>query len=158
MSDLEQRPLGRTGARVPALCLGTMTFGLQCDEETSFEILDRAFEAGVDFFDTANVYPLGGSFETAGRTEEIIGKWLRGRRADFIVATKCHGRMGPNPWNTGLSRKHILEAMDASLVRLQTDYVDLLQLHHPDPDTPMMTIIINLDSATNQGQSRCAPL
>ena len=145
---------GTTGLKVSRLCLGTMTFGLQCDERTSFDILDRAAAGGISFIDTADAYPLGGSMETAGRSEEIIGKWLRGRRADFIVATKCHGRMGPNPWNTGLSRKHILEAMDASLVRLQTDYVDLLQLHHPDPDTPMDESLSAMDDLVRAGKVR----
>lgn len=131
-----------------------MTFGLQCDEQTSFDILNRAAEGGINFIDTADAYPLGGTVETAGRSEAIIGKWLRGKRDDYIVATKCHGRMGPNPWNTGLSRKHILEAMDASLERLQTDYVDLLQLHHPDPDTPMDESLRAMDDLVRCGKVR----
>ena len=112
---------GRTGLQVSRLCLGTMTFGLQCDEPTSFAILDAAGEAGITFLDTADVYPLGGTTETAGRTEEIVGKWLRGRRDRFIVATKCSGKMGPAPWQQGTSRKHVLDAIDASLKRLGTD-------------------------------------
>jgi aryl-alcohol dehydrogenase (NADP+) len=131
-----------------------MTFGLQSDEQTSLAILDRAAEGGIDFIDTADAYPLGGTMETAGRSEAIIGKWLRGKREDFIVATKCHGRMGPNAWNTGLSRKHILEAMDASLRRLQTDYVDLMQLHHPDPDTPMDESLRAMDDLVRSGKVR----
>jgi len=145
---------GSTGLKVSRLCLGTMTFGLQCDEKTSLRVLDRAAEGGITFIDTADAYPLGGTLETAGRSEEIVGKWLRGRRGDFIVATKCHGRMGANPWNTGLSRKHILEAMDASLARLQTDYVDLLQLHHPDPDTPMDESLSAMDDLVRSGKVR----
>jgi len=145
---------GSTGLKVSRLCLGTMTFGLQCDEKTSLRILDRAAEGGITFIDTADAYPLGGTLETAGRSEEIVGKWLRGRRGDFIVATKCHGRMGANPWNTGLSRKHILEAMDASLARLQTDYVDLFQLHHPDPDTPMDESLSAMDDLVRAGKVR----
>ncbi len=131
-----------------------MTFGLQCDEQTSFAILDRAAEGGITFIDTADAYPLGGTAETAGRTESIIGKWLRGKRADYVVATKCYGRMGPHPWNAGLSRKHILEAIDASLERLQTDYVDLLQLHHPDPDTPLDESLRALDDLVRCGKVR----
>lgn len=131
-----------------------MTFGLQCDEKSSFAILDRAAEGGINFLDTADAYPLGGSVETAGQSEAIIGKWMRGKRQDFIVATKCHGRMGPNPWDTGLSAKHILEAMDASLARLQTDYVDLLQLHHPDPDTPMDESLSAMDDLVRSGKVR----
>jgi len=145
---------GNTGLRVSRLCLGSMTFGLQCDEASSFAILDRAAEGGINFIDTADAYPLGGTLETAGRSEAIIGKWLRGKRNDFIVATKCHGRMGPNPWNTGLSRKHILEAMDASLERLQTDYVDILQLHHPDPETPMDESLSAMDDLVRSGKVR----
>ncbi len=151
---MESVRFGNTGLKVSRLCLGTMTFGLQCDEQTSFDILNRAAEGGINFIDTADAYPLGGTVETAGRSEAIIGKWLRGKRDDYIVATKCHGRMGPNPWNTGLSRKHILEAMDASLERLQTDYVDLLQLHHPDPDTPMDESLRAMDDLVRCGKVR----
>ncbi len=95
--------LGRTGLQVTRICLGTMTFGLQCDEETSAAILDKAFEAGVSFIDTADVYPLGGGLDTVGRTEEILGHWLAapGRRDQVILATKCVGVMGPQPWDRG---------------------------------------------------------
>ena len=151
---METVRFGSTGLKVSRLCLGTMTFGLQCDEKSSFAILDRAAEGGINFLDTADAYPLGGSVETAGQSEAIIGKWMRGKRQDFIVATKCHGRMGPNPWDTGLSAKHILEAMDASLARLQTDYVDLLQLHHPDPDTPMDESLSAMDDLVRSGKVR----
>ena len=98
---MEYTRFGRTGLRVSKLCLGTMTFGLQCDEAQSHAILDTAAEGGIDFIDTANVYPLGGDRTTAGRTEEIIGRWLRGKRSQFIVATKCVGVMGPKPWERG---------------------------------------------------------
>src|SRR5207244_6547831 len=122
-------------------CLGTMTFGLQCDEKTAGAILERAAAAGITFLDTSDAYPQGGTHAggqtTVGRTEEILGRWLDGRRHDFIVATKCFGAMGPRAWDGGLSRKHILDAIDASLRRLRTDYVDLYQLHHPDPHTPI---------------------
>src|SRR5690348_11544635 len=103
--------LGRTGLTVSRLCLGTMTFGFQTDEETSRAILDKAAGAGVNFLDTADVYPLGGGLEAAGRTEEIVGRWLKGKRDRFILATKCVGRVGPNPWDQGASRKHILDAI-----------------------------------------------
>ena len=117
--------LGRTGLTVSRLCLGTMTFGLQCDEKTSAAILDRAFAGGITFLDTADVYPLGGGLDTVGRTEEILGRWLRGRRRDVVLATKCAGAMGPRPWDRGASRTHILGAIEESLRRLGTDYVDL---------------------------------
>src|SRR4249919_930646 len=101
---MQYRQLGRTGLRVPPLCLGTMTFGLQCDEATSFAIMDRALEGGIDFFDTADVYPLGGDHTTAGRTEEIIGRWMRdrGNRERIVLATKCAGAMGAGPNDVGL--------------------------------------------------------
>src|SRR5690606_24834835 len=104
--------------QVSQLCLGTMTFGLQCDEANSRAILDAAAEAGIDFLDAADVYPLGGNVGTAGRTEEILGGWLKGRRHNFVVATKCVGRMGPKPWHQGMSRRHVLDAVEASLCRL----------------------------------------
>jgi len=146
--------LGRTGLSVSRLCLGTMTFGLQCDEATSTAILDRAAAGGVTFLDTADVYPLGGGFETVGRTEEILGRWLRGRRHDVVVATKCFGAMSPRPWDRGASRKHILDAIEGSLRRLGTDYVDLYQLHHPDPATPLDETLRALDDVVRAGKAR----
>jgi aryl-alcohol dehydrogenase-like predicted oxidoreductase len=145
---------GRTGLTVSRLCLGTMTFGLQCDEPTSAAILDAAAEGGVTFLDTADVYPLGGGPDTVGRTEEIVGRWLTGRRHEFILATKCGGATGPRPWDRGLSRKHVLDAIDASLRRLRTDYVDLYQLHHPDPRTPMDETLRALDDVVRAGKAR----
>jgi aryl-alcohol dehydrogenase-like predicted oxidoreductase len=147
-------PLGRTGLRVSELCLGTMTFGLQCDEPTSVDILDTAFEAGIDFLDTADVYPLGGGLETVGRTEEILGGWLKGKRDQVIVATKCVGTMGAKPWQQGMSRKHVLDAIDASLDRLGTDYVDLYQLHSDDPGTPIDEVLEALDRVVTSGKAR----
>jgi aryl-alcohol dehydrogenase (NADP+) len=94
---MQQVRFGATGLSVSRLCLGTMTFGLQCDEARSFAILDAAAAGGINFLDTADAYPLGGSLETVGRTEEILGRWLQGRRSRFIIATKCFGRMGPSP-------------------------------------------------------------
>jgi aryl-alcohol dehydrogenase-like predicted oxidoreductase len=151
---MEHTRLGRTGLQVSRLCLGTMTFGLQCDEATSVAIMDAAADGGITFFDTADVYPLGGGRETAGRTEEIVGRWLRGKREDYIVATKCVGPMGPRPWQRGSSRKHVLEAIDASLRRLGTDYVDLYQLHGADPSTPIDETLDALDTIVRAGKAR----
>jgi aryl-alcohol dehydrogenase-like predicted oxidoreductase len=140
--------------QVSRLCLGTMTFGLQCDEDSSRAIMDRAAEGGITFFDTADVYPVGGGLDSVGQTEEIVGRWLRGRRDDFVLATKCFGAMGPHPWQKGNSRKHILDAVDASLRRLQTDYIDLYQLHGPDPQTPIDETLGALDDVVRSGKVR----
>ena len=131
-----------------------MTFGLQCDEPTAVAILDRAAAGGVTFLDAADVYPVGGSLDTVGRTEEILGRWLSGRRHDFVIATKCAGVMGARPWERGLSRKHILDAIDASLRRLRTDYVDLYQLHSPDRETPIDETLRALDDVVRAGKAR----
>jgi aryl-alcohol dehydrogenase (NADP+) len=146
--------LGRTGLQVSRLCLGTMTFGLQCDEPRSLAILDRAAAGGITFLDAADVYPLGGSLETVGRTEEILGRWLEGRRHDVVIATKCSGAMSSKPWDRGASRKHILDAVEGSLRRLRTDYVDLYQIHHPDPQTPMDETLRALDDVVRAGKAR----
>ena len=131
-----------------------MTFGLQTEENTSAAILDTAAEAGINFLDCADVYPLGGGVETVGRTEEILGRWLQGKRSRFIVATKAYGRMGPLEWDEGSSRKHLLEAIDASLKRLRTDYVDLYQLHADDPKTPLDETLAALDTIVRAGKVR----
>jgi len=146
--------LGRTGLRVSRICLGTMTFGLQVDEPASRAILDRAADLGVTFLDTADVYPLGGDLTTAGRTEEILGRWLQGKRQDYVVATKCFGPMGTRPWDMGNSRRHIMDAIDASLRRLQTDYVDLYQLHFDDPGVPLDETLGALDDLVRAGKVR----
>jgi 1-deoxyxylulose-5-phosphate synthase len=146
--------LGRTGLQVSRICLGTMTFGLQCDEVTSRAILDTAAEGGITFLDTADVYPLGGTLETVGRTEEIVGRWLEGRRDDYVVATKCVGVTGPNRWDRGASRRHILSAVEASLRRLRTDYIDLYQLHAYDPQTPIDETLGALDDLVRSGKVR----
>src|SRR5437016_283125 len=104
------RPMGRTGLKVSEICLGTMTFGHQCDEKTSFAIMDRAAERGVTFLDTADVYPVPPSLETAGRTEEIVGRRLKGKRDRWVLATKCRMRVGQEANDEGLSRRHILKA------------------------------------------------
>jgi aryl-alcohol dehydrogenase-like predicted oxidoreductase len=151
---VEHTRLGRTGLKVSRLCLGTMTFGLQCDEPTSGAILDRAADAGVDFLDTSDAYPLGGDLSSKGATEEIIGRWLRARRDRFIVATKCFVPTGPAPFDAGNSRKHIMSAVEASLRRLQTDYIDLYQLHGYDRDTPIDETLGALDDLVHQGKVR----
>jgi 1-deoxyxylulose-5-phosphate synthase len=146
--------LGRTGLSVSRLCLGTMTFGLQCDEPTSVGILERAAAGGITFLDTSDVYPLGGGLDTVGRTEEILGRWLAGRRHEFVVATKCFGAMSARPWDRGLSRKHILDAIEGSLRRLRTDYVDLYQCHAPDDDTPIDETLRAFDDVVRAGKAR----
>jgi aryl-alcohol dehydrogenase-like predicted oxidoreductase len=131
-----------------------MTFGLQCDEPTSVSILDRAAEGGIDFIDSSDVYPLGGDLTTVGRTEEILGQWLHGKRDRFVLATKCFGRTGPSPIDGGNSRRHIFDAIEASLRRLQTDYIDLYQLHGYDPATPIDETLGALDDLVRQGKVR----
>jgi aryl-alcohol dehydrogenase-like predicted oxidoreductase len=148
------RRMGRTGLKVTELCLGTMTFGQQCDERTSFAILDKAADRGVNFLDTADVYPVPPAPETAGRTEEIVGRWLQGRRDRFVLATKCRMRVGHGPNDEGLSRRHVLRACEDSLRRLGTDYLDLYQTHSPDPDTPMEETLRALDDLVRQGKVR----
>jgi aryl-alcohol dehydrogenase-like predicted oxidoreductase len=134
---VEHVNLGRTGLVVSRLCLGTMTFGLQCDEAASVAVTDAAAEGGFSFLDTCDVYPLDGDLSNVGRTEEIVGRWLAGRREQFVVATKCVGRMSLRPRDRGMSRKHVLDAVDGSLRRLRTDYVDLYQLHFYDDTAPL---------------------
>lgn len=153
---MEHVAFGRTGLRVSRLCLGTMTFGVQCDEDESRLILDAAFDAGISFIDTADVYPNGQDGELAGLTEEIIGRWMRdgGRRDQVILASKFFAPMGPNPWNMGGGRKHILDAIDASLRRLQTDYLDLYQIHMFDSSTPLDETLGALDDVVRAGKVR----
>ena len=151
---MQIRRMGRTGLKVSEICLGTMTFGNQADEATARAIMDKAFDAGVFFFDTADAYPLGSTPEMRGRTEEIIGRWLRGRREDIVLATKCRSPMGPGPNEGGLSRKHIIAAAEASLKRLQTDYIDLYQMHAPDPETPIDETLRALDDLVRDGKVR----
>jgi 1-deoxyxylulose-5-phosphate synthase len=151
---MEHARLGRTGLKVSRLCLGTMTFGLQSDESTAFAILDRAAEGGIDFIDSSDAYPLGGDLSTRGITEEILGRWLRGKRDQFIVATKCFAPTGPAPFDAGNSRKHIMAAIDGSLGRLQTDYIDLYQLHGYDRDTPIDETLGALDDLVRSGKVR----
>lgn len=151
---MQQRRMGRTGLKVSEICLGTMTFANQCDEAASRAIMDRAAERGVTFLDTADAYPIPPDPETNGRTEEIIGRWLKGRRESFVVATKCRIRVGRGPNDAGLSRRHILASCDASLKRLQTDFIDLYQAHLPDPETPIDETLRAFDDLVRSGKVR----
>jgi aryl-alcohol dehydrogenase-like predicted oxidoreductase len=144
------RKLGRTGLKVSNLCLGTMTFGNAqwgCDEGTSRKIVDRFLDAGGNFIDTADVY-------SNGVSEEITGRAVQGRRQQVVLATKVAGPMGAAPNDLGLSRKHILDAIDASLRRLGTDYVDLYQVHAYDPTTPLDETLRALDDCVRAGKVR----
>lgn len=148
--------MGRHGLEVPALCLGTMTFGLQVDEKGSREILDKAYDLGLTFLDTADAYPVGGTLETIGTTEEILGRWMKdkGNRSELRIATKCFAptRRGPNSW--GLSRQHIMESIDASLQRLGTDHVDLYLAHGFDPVTPIEETLRAFEDLVTAGKVR----
>jgi aryl-alcohol dehydrogenase-like predicted oxidoreductase len=148
---VEQIRLGSSGLVVSRLCLGTMTFGLQADEPTSFAILNKADEAGVTFLDTADVYPARGP---VGRTEEILGRWLKNKRDRFVLASKCGARIGSQPFDEGCSRSHIHRAVEASLRRLSTDYLDLYQLHRFDPATPLDETLGALDDLVRAGKVR----
>jgi aryl-alcohol dehydrogenase-like predicted oxidoreductase len=135
------------------LCLGTMTFGWSADEATSFAIMDRAFDAGINFFDTANIYSYWGEGNQGGESETIIGKWLKTKdRRQIVLATKVRGRMWPGPSGEGLSRQHIKHAVEDSLRRLQTDYIDLYQTHHVDPHTPHEETLAALDQLVREGK------
>jgi len=146
------RKLGRTGLKVSNLCLGAMTFGNQqwgCDEATSKAIVDRFLEAGGNFIDTADVY-------VSGVSEEITGRAIRDKRQSLVLATKVAGPMGGGPNDLGLSRKHILDAVEASLRRLGTDYIDLYQVHAYDPTTPLDETLGALDDCVRSGKVRYA--
>ena len=156
VAEMEHTRLGNTGLVVSRLCLGTMTFGFQCDEETSVAILDKAFAAEITFLDTADAYPLGGPGRSRGATEEIIGRWMKGRRDDVVLATKCFYPRSRRPWDQGNSRKNIMSAIDASLRRLQTDYVDVYQLHSWDENTPIDETLHALDDLVRSGKVRYA--
>ena len=151
---MEHVQFGRTGLKVSRLCLGTMTFGFQSDRDTSFEVMDVAHEAGITFFDTADVYPLGAPFADLGRTEEIVGEWMRGKRDRFIVASKCFFPTGPRPWDVGNSRQNIMRAVEASLRRLRTDHLDLYQIHSWDPVTPIDETLQAMDDLVRSGKVR----
>ena len=153
---MKYRQLGRSGLGVQPLCLGTMTFGLQVDKAGSFDILDAAYEHGFRFLDTANVYPLGGGADTVGATETIIGEWFasRGNRNEWVVATKCFGAMGSGLNDRGLSRAHIVRAVEDSLRRLQTDVIDLYQSHGFDANVPIDETMRAFDDLVRAGKVR----
>ncbi len=153
---MEYRNLGRTGLKVSVLCLGTMQFGWTADEAASFSVLDAFVDAGGNFIDTANIYSRWADNSYAGKSEEIIGRWLKqhGRREDLVIATKVRGQMGPGPNDEGLSRKHIMRAVEDSLRRLQTDYIDLYQAHWYDSSTPLEETLRAFDDLIAQGKVR----
>ena len=152
---MEYRKLGRTGLKVSALCLGTMTFRWTSTEAESFKVMDRAWEAGINFLDTADVYSRWATDNPGGVAEEIIGRWMQDKPRDQVVlATKCRGRMWDGPNGEGLSRAHIMSAVEYSLRRLQTDYVDLYQAHWPDWDTPLEETLRAFDDLVRQGKVR----
>ena len=148
---MDYTTFGATGLTVSRLCLGTATFGHQADEAVARQIMDTAAEAGITFFDSADIYPMGGE---VGSTEEIVGRWLRGKRDQIILATKAGGPTGSAPWQKGSSRKHLLDAIDGSLRRLGTDYVDVYQLHFDDSDTPLDETLAALDAIVTAGKAR----
>ena len=148
---MQSTKFGQTGLTVSRMILGTGTFGKQTDEQEAHRMLDKAAEAGITFIDTADIYPLGAE---AGGAEIITGRWLSNKRAGFILATKGGGKMGPAAWDAGSSRKHLLDAIDASLRRLNTDYVDLYQLHMDDPVTPIDEMVGAMDTIVRSGRAR----
>ena len=154
---MEYTKLGRTGLKVSRLCLGTMTFGLTADEPTSFAIMDAALDAGINFFDTADIYSRWGEGNVGGESETIIGHWLKDKnRREIIIATKVRGRMWDGPNGEGLSRHHIMQAVEDSLQRLGTDYIDLYQTHFPDESTPLDETLRALDDLIQAGKVRYA--
>jgi aryl-alcohol dehydrogenase-like predicted oxidoreductase len=144
---MEYTTLGRNGVKVSRLCLGTMMFGGPTDEADSLRIIDRAIEAGINFIDTANVY-------NAGESERILGKAIRNRRDQLFIATKVRGSMGEQINDQGLSRHHILNQVEDSLRRLDTDYIDLYILHRPDEETPVEETLRAIDDLVRQGKVR----
>ncbi|HKS02821.1 MAG TPA: aldo/keto reductase, partial [Arthrobacter sp.] len=149
---MEYTHLGRSGLKVSRLCLGTMNFGPQTEESDAHAIMDSAQESGINFFDTANVY---GGTDHRGWTEEIIGRWFaKGgeRRERTVLATKLYGTMTDRPNESKLSALNIRRALDASLKRLQTDYIDIYQFHHVDRNTPWDEIWQAVEVAVQQGK------
>ncbi len=142
---------GQTGLTVSRMILGTGTFGKQTGEAEAHRMLDKVADAGVNFIDTADIYPPGAE---VGTSEVIAGRWLSTKRGRFILATKGGGAMGPAIWDAGNSRKHLLDAADASLRRLKTDYVDLYQLHMDDPATPLDEMAEAMDTIVRSGKAR----
>ena len=149
---MEYTQLGRTGLKVSRLCLGTMNFGPQTSEKDSFAIMDKALELGINFFDTANVY---GWKTGEGVTEQIVGRWFAqggGRREKVVIATKVYGGMGEWPNTSHLSALHIRQACEQSLKRMQTDHIDLYQMHHVDRSTPWEEIWQAMEVLVQQGK------
>jgi aryl-alcohol dehydrogenase-like predicted oxidoreductase len=144
---VKYRNVGRTGLKVSEICLGTMTFGHTTDEDEGMRIVDLAFDAGVNFFDTANTY-------AGSRSEVILGKALKERRRDAVVATKFFNPIGTHPNDSGMSRVYIMNAVEDSLRRLQTDYIDLLYIHHVDHETPLEEMLRTLEDLVRQGKVR----
>lgn len=144
---MEYRRLGSSGLKVSEICLGTMTFGHGADESESARMVHLAWDAGVNFFDTANSYG-------DGESEVLLGKALKGRRRDAIVATKFFNPMGRGPNDSGMSRVHIMQAIDDSLKRLQMEYVDIYYIHHVDTQTPLVEMLRALDDLVRQGKVR----
>ncbi|MBI5842349.1 MAG: aldo/keto reductase [Chloroflexi bacterium] len=156
---MEYRKLGRTGLKVSPLCMGTMQFGWSVNEADSHRILSAAFESGINFFDTADVYSKWVEGNPGGVAETYLGNWLKGAkipRDKIVLATKVRGEMGAGPNDQGLSRAHIMQAVEASLKRLQTDYVDLYQSHWTDDDTPIEETMRAYDDLVKQGKVRYA--
>jgi len=154
---MEYRNLGRTGLKVSELCMGSMQFGWTADESTSFKILSAAFERGINFFDTADVYSRWAQGNPGGVSETIIGDWIKKNdipRHQIILATKVRGVMGDGPNDEGLSRAHIMTAVEGSLNRLGTDYIDLYQTHWYDESTPIEETLSVLNDLVHQGKVR----
>jgi aryl-alcohol dehydrogenase-like predicted oxidoreductase len=141
---MDHRPLGRTGVQVSSLCFGTMSFGTTADENESKRMFQACRDAGIDFFDTADVYG-------EGRSEEILGDLIRGVRDELVIASKVYGRMGPGANDRGLSRRHVTRAVEASLKRLGTDRLDLYYVHKFDPATPIEETLRALDDLVRRG-------
>jgi aryl-alcohol dehydrogenase-like predicted oxidoreductase len=154
---MEYRRLGRTGLKVSELCLGTMQFGWTADEALSYEILDAAYDAGINFLDTADIYSIWVQGNPGGVAETIIGRWLKRSKIErerLVIATKVRGRMGSGPNDEGLSRSHITNAVHASLRRLDVEYIDLYQAHWYDENTPIEETLETLDDLVRQGKLR----
>lgn len=154
---MEYRILGQTGLKVSPLCLGTMQFGWTTDESMAQRVLSTAYNAGVNFFDSADIYSRWANGNPGGVAEQILGRWMRQNgipRDRVVIATKVRGNMGGGPQNEGLSRQHILESVENSLRRLQTDYLDLYQAHWPDKKTPIEETLQAFDDLIKQGKVR----
>lgn len=154
---MQYRRLGRTGLKVSTICLGTMQFGWTADEPTAHAVMSHAVALGCNFFDTADIYSRWAPGNPGGVSEAIIGRWLKVAgvaRSSLVLATKVRGQMGDGPNDQGLSRGHILDAAEASLRRLQTDYIDLYQVHWPDEETPLEETLRALDDLVHSGKVR----